>query len=218
MWEVIYKFSIGVAFATFMIELIVALKVNNTKSNYLYLKFFYLYPLIGIPVSIFLFLDSYHLFPRNMGFIINTISLLFHYIFLSLFIYTITGKSPIFLTIILAFVLPIFILLTFDIKNGSAISFALANGCLLMYSIYYYKCLLDAPPILKLFKDPAFIICCGIFLGAGFIIPFSLVSRYVVTHRFPMKILYQYVIISQMGYLLLNFSFIKALSCSLNRK
>ena len=101
----------------------------------------------------------------------------------------------------------------FDIKRSSVYSFAFANSCLFIFCVFYFYLLLKEKPALDLRNNPVFIILCGIFIGVGISIPFTLAYKYLVELNVPRDTLFLYNLLSGLGYLIMNLSFLKALLC-----
>ncbi len=213
MGEKIYNIVQAITLFVALLQLIIGIKVtrmHNCSTNFTY---FYLYPLIGTIINIMLCSATFHFITGKVALTANIVSLFFHYSFLSNFIYRETGKKILvkYLSISIFFLLiPIVIL---DIKRLSAYSFALANSYLFIFCIYYFYLLLKNSPVLDLKKNPAFIICCGIFIGVGITIPFTVVCKYLVELNIPRNTFYLYNAFTALGYLTMNLFFIKALLC-----
>jgi hypothetical protein len=199
-------------------ELIVALKVTKDKAAPAIMKKLFWYPLIGSIIGVTFFLEYLDILTLRNVFFVNTFSLLFHFSFLSYFIYNVTGKINIFLILISSFFLIIFVLIVSDTKTGYVTSFAFANGCLFCFSLYYFSRILNGIEKINLRKNPVFLVCCGIFIGSGLIVPSTLMIKYMYLLNIHKETIYLVFGFSQAGYILLNLFFIKALLCSRQTK
>jgi hypothetical protein len=213
MGEKIYIITAAITLLVGILQLIIAIKVARMYNCPSSLTYFYLYPLVGTIINIVICCNFLNFIPHKVSLTINILSLLFHYSFLSNFIYRETGKQIVikYLSISIFFLLILFIIL--DIKILSAYSFAFTNSCLFIFCIYYFYLLLKEKPALNLANNPAFIICCGIFIGVGISIPFTLAYKYLVELNVPRDTRYVYNTFAGLGYILMNLSFIKALLC-----
>ncbi len=195
----------------YFVELIIALRVSKNENAPDIMKKFFWYPLVGAMIGLLFVLKNLKIIPTHIGFITNTISLLFHYSFLSFFIYNVTGKQVKFKIVIFLFFLVLIGLIISDILNGYTTSFAFANGCLFVFSLYYFRTLLVGKATIILKKNPIFYTCCGIFIGSGIIVPSALMIKYLVELKLAKDSLFLINIFSGVGYLLINLFFIKAL-------
>lgn len=181
-------------------------------------KFFW-YPLIGTIILSFFALKNLHIIPYQMVFIVNTVSLLFHFSFLSYFIFSITGKKySLKLFSIGCFILTIILIIS-DIIYVYTTSFAFANSCLFLFALYYFREILIGTPNIVLKNNPLFYVCCGIFVGSGLVVAVSLMAKYLLALKVSKDNLYLLSAIGMFGYIILNLFFIKALLlCRTQRK
>jgi hypothetical protein len=195
----------------YFIELIIAVRVSMNKDAQVIMKNFFLYPLVGAFVSLLILLKNFGIIPPRITFIVNIISLLFHYSFLTFFIYTLANKSFRFKIIGLLFLLILIGLIISDIKNGYVTSFAFANGCLFLFSLYYFRILLIGKINVALKNSPIFYVCCGIFIGSGLIVPSTLMIKYMYLLKVSNDYIHLFAAFWGFGYFSMNLIFIKAL-------
>jgi hypothetical protein len=206
--NIIFQWLGGVIY---LIELIIALNVPKNKNIPAIIRKFYWYPLVGLIIGFLIAIKNLNILPIRIAFIANTISLLFHYSFLSLFIYSTTGKKNIFkIMILVAFFGTIWLIIS-DIVNGYITSFAFANASLFFFSCYYFYKLFQWNTNVYLSTDPIFYVSCGIFIGSGFIVPASLMIKYLFILKIPKDSINAIAVLTNIGYTIMNLIFIKAL-------
>ncbi len=195
----------------YLIELIIALNVAKNKNAPSIIRKFYWYPLVGSIIGFLFAIKNLNLSTCRISFIINTVSLLFHYSFLTLFIYSTTARKNIFKLIALAgFCLTVWLIIL-DIRNSYVTSFALANTGLFFFSSYYFYKLFEGNTENPLSTNPIFYVNCGIFLGSGVIVPTSLMVKYLLVLKIPNDLINGIVSFVSIGYIIINLFFIKAL-------
>ncbi len=174
---------------------------------------FFWYPLIGIIIGSFVLLKIFNTITGNIPFFINMVSLLFHFSFLTYFIYNTTNKTNTFKIInYLIFTTLIFFIIS-DIITFYHTAFAFANSCLFFSSLYYFFITLNRKEKVNLSGNPFFYICCGIFIGSGLIVPGNLMIKYMRLQNLPKDSLYLVISVTQSGYIIMNAFFIKGLLC-----
>jgi hypothetical protein len=205
------KLSQFIVFIIFIIEFIIAIKLVKIKTVLSPFKHFWLYPLVGIVVSLIVTLINYKLIKGVLIGYIGTTSILFHYAYISYFFSKIDGSKNVFkwLAIILFIIITIFVKIDLTTKNTT--SFSIANGALFVYALYFITRHLFANTVINLSKDPFFFICTGILVGTMFIVPTTLMVKYLREIKTPMSTTYYFVAATNIGYILLNLFFIKAL-------
>ncbi len=217
MEEKIYRIYHFLTLLIFLYELILALKIvsNNHVQNFI--RSFFLYPLIGTIVTFSFILEYFDIFSSYLASVINTISLLFHYLFLSFFIYNVTGKFERFKVTIFFILILLIISTIYDILNRSSNSFAFANGSLFIFSLFYFYNLFNGHAVVYLSNNPIFYFCCGIFIGSGLIVPTTLMAKHLSLLNVSIATLKILSVVSGFGYLIMNLLFIKALLYSNKR-
>jgi hypothetical protein len=201
----------SIIMVVYFIELIIAVRISMNKDTQVIMKKFFFYPLVGVIVSLFIPMKNLGIIPVRISFTVNTVSLLFHYSFLTYFIFKLTNRSFRFKIIGLFFLLILIGLIIPDIKKGYVTSFAFANSCLFIFSLYYFRTLLIGKVNVALKNNPIFYVCCGIFIGSGLIVPSTLMIKYMYLLSVPQDSIFFFAAIWGLGYILMNLIFIKAL-------
>lgn len=197
----------------YFVELIIALKVSKNENAPVIMRKFFWYPLVGTIIGLLFVFKNLNVIPNQIGFIANTISLLFHYSFLSFFIYTVTDKQSKFKLIIFLLLVILIVFIISDIVNSYTTSFAFANSCLFIFSLYYFRTVLIGNTTIILKGNPIFYTCCGIFIGSGIIVPSALMIKYIFALELSKDSVYLLALPTGLGYLTINIIFIKALLC-----
>ncbi len=129
----IYLVVESLTFLIFIWGLLIGIKLSRMKTCPPSIIYFYVYPIVGVIIGIVVYFTRFHLVSKEIGFTTNTLSLFFHFYFLSNFLYKETGK----ILFIKYFILSLLFLLAFfivsDIRSKSAYSFAFANGWLFIF-------------------------------------------------------------------------------------
>jgi hypothetical protein len=201
-----------------ILSFVFSLKLVKNENVPPYMKTFIWYPIVALLVIIPLILTT-HFFKnyKEEALILNNISLIFHYSFLSVFIIRVMpGKNNsnfikivfgIFLSIIL------FLLISEKIDKSNAFAFATANLGLTILCVMYYYRLFSNLPVLNLRNEPSFWIITGIFFCMS--VHFVLMSTIDYLHNkisFPnLRIMGS---IAAFCYLIMHLFFIKACLCS----
>ena len=181
---------------------------------------FFWYPTIGmalvIPnVLVIFFLKDF----RYIASVINNISLIFHYTFLSIFIYKVipSSKKDIIFKVFFAifFCLIILCLAIKNIDKNNGLAFAIANFALVCFCLKYYSELFNNIPTFNLLREPSFWILSGIFFSMSLHIPVLMAKAYFpvnfLNEKFP--ILYN---ITLFCYGIMHLFFIKAYLCAIH--
>ena len=203
--------------ATYLISFLISLKLIGNKNIPNYMRGFYWYTSVGMAIcTMYIFSNNLHIIPSKTYRIINLLSLVFHFLFLSNFIIQVitNNKAKKYLKKIPYFFIP---LITYfiikDVKNNSAFSFAFTNFGLVFFCISYYYQLFKNSPTINLLKEPAFWIITGIFFGMSIIIPLTLIGGYLV-NTIPRNIFLPLTLITLLGYGIMHIFFIKGILCS----
>ncbi len=214
----IHLLSQLVLFLIWLIELVVAAKVNRNKDAPIIIQKFFWYPLVGVVIGCFLILQFLNIIAGIISFVANTTSLLFHFSFLSYFIYRATNKTKAFKIISSVIFTITIVLIASDIITNYSTSFAFANSGLFLFSLYYFFVILKQKKKINLSGNAIFLVCCGIFIGSGLIVPSTLMIKYMYEQKIQVNSLFLASSISQVGYIIMNLFFIKALLCSRQTK
>ena len=195
---------------------IFSLTLLKNKKIPKYLKNFFWYPTIGVVVILPEIFDLN--FNASEIFIINNLSILFHYSFLSLFIIRIIPQNRkwwylkyIFITFFIAIIIYLF---CNDLSKPQHLAFAISNFGLTIFCILYYFYLFNSSPTLNLLNEPSFWIVTGIFFSMTLIVPITSVIEYLCYK--PTK--KTYMIFANMlmfCYTIMHVFFIKAFLCTI---
>lgn len=181
-----------------------------------YMKNFYWYPLVGSCIGLIWFLGIMKLVPESLFNYLNALSLIFHFSFLSGFIFKVVHNKAFqiyLLMIFWTFQILIAFFLFRDFYSNASTAFVLTNLGLFLFCMVFYCDLFNYIPTYSLFKEPSFWIITGIFCGACFNIPILLFGK----HLFDIsKDLYRTVgWLAPFGYIVMYLFFLKGLRCSI---
>ena len=198
-----------------------SLRLMNNKEVPIYMKNFYLYPLVAIMVLIPIVLTACFSFWPIFGNLVNNISLIFHFSFLSRFIISVipgNKETPLLRNVYWIFLLPIlYFLFRNDLTTQNNQAFSISNLGLTFLCIKYYYRLFKNLPQINLKKEPSFWIVTGVFIGMSLHIPVSAMIDYVKD-----KIsIFNYIILGNIlliTYTIMHLFFIKAFICSSQKR
>lgn len=183
------------------------------------IKIFVLYPFVAVLVfSVLIYSMFFDKSVQPNATILNNYSLLFHFSFLSFFIYTKLKLTFIKRLLIFSFfsffIIIIIVLFSYSQVIENKLAFSISNIGLIISCLFYYYDVYSMSEPSMLFKDPVFIIVTGIFICMSMHIPFT-----AVFNVFPKKIsitmreLVQAILC--FSYLSMHLFFIKAYICVL---
>ena len=183
---------------------------------------FYWYPLVGMLVLIPVFIDiniTKRLYAiKNI--VINT-SILFHYIFLSLFIIKLivnkSNQKILRIAFIILLVLLIVSLYNDFFKRASIIAYIIANFGLIIFCLIYYYRLFNDLPNMNLIKEPSFWIITGVFFTMSIHIPI-LASMSVLKNKISSSNYYLLSSVTTFCYSIMYLFFCKAILCIIPQK
>jgi hypothetical protein len=198
----------------FITQLFFAMRLRKNVSVLPIMKHFYWYPIVGTIVTSVLVLQHLNIFSIRFAFCFNAVSLLFHYLFLSYFIFNATGKNKYFRMLIWLFFLLIPDLIINDILSKYIDSNAFSNACLFFYSLFYFYLLYKGDTKIQLLNNPIFYVCCGILIGTGLIVPAAIMVKVLVILNINFDVIKLITSVSGIGYVILNLFFIKAILCN----
>ena len=183
---------------------------------------FYWYNIVSILILItYIFSSKLHFFSLSFYHLINNYSLIFHFSFLSYFIYRITKNTInkfIFWTIFFVIMLSVLIILIYNNNSKSDfIAFAISNLGLIIFCIFYYYYLFKELPSPSLLNEPSFWIITGIFLCMVLHVPISSIHGYL-TLKINKDIIRVILSISSLSYAFMHLFFVKAFLCSINHR
>jgi hypothetical protein len=218
----IYYYMQYFQFACIAFSFLFSLKTVRNDNITGYMKGFYWYTLIAVFLSgITIFNLQKDVEFRKIGLMINKSSFLFHYSFLSIFIYRALNHDGlkkkvlclffIFLSIIL------YLLITTIFHFGSFLINSVTNFILVVFCLFYYYDLFRESPVLNLFKEPSFWIVSGLFLCLTATVPLYVIRGLVNTDD-VLELNLIIGAITSFFYGIMYIFFIKAYICSLNLK
>ncbi len=176
---------------------------------------FYWYTSIGVVFVIIYWLSQFHLISLFLFQNLNQISVIFHFSFLSMFIFRVIPNSKISKYLKFVFIFFLILLVYFvinDIIALNIISHVVANSGLFIFCILYYYQLFRNIPTMNLLEEPSFWIICGIFFGMSINIPISAFGEYLFDNL-PRKIYMSIALIGIFSYGIMHLFFIKAFLC-----
>lgn len=221
MSTLVYKAIVIFQWICIIVSAIFALKIVQCKSTPKILKRFCIYSLIAATNTIFNLLHNYFKASSNLTYgIVNNSLLLFHFIFLTAFIYQVLPNkfiSKIFF-IIQAFFLLIIIysFFTNDLTKHQPTTFAVSNFGLVIFCFFYYYQLFESMPRINLLSEPSFWIVNGIFFSMCATIP-VLLLRSFLTDTISADFYSIVVAIIPFSYGIMHLFFIKAYLCSMSQ-
>jgi hypothetical protein len=211
MGKVIYQIVQSLMFCLYLTTFIIAFTFPKKRETPIYMKMFYVYPLVGSFVTFIIFLNAYNVLPYVFAHHINLASVFFHYIFLGRFMYIVCDKNQSIKVIAIIFFVVITFFIVYDFLNVSYTAISISNSFLFVLCLFYFFSLFIAPTKVKLFQEPSFWVCCGIFFGSGFIIPSTALLKYLTFNSISLK--YLYGLIALIGFAIMYIFFIKAFLC-----
>jgi apolipoprotein N-acyltransferase len=98
----------------------------------------------------------------------------------------------------------------YNISNYFNFATSISSTGLFILCIFYFYQLLNSSLNLKLFRDPSFIICCGIFIGSGILIISSWIHKYFQINKIDVNLEFSFAALSTVAYLILYISIVTA--------
>jgi hypothetical protein len=207
----IYPFVQSFVLCIYLVTFIIAFWLPNKREIPDYMKNFYWFPLVGSMVTIIILLNAYGILSYSFAHYVNAVSIFFHYVFLSRFIYIVCNRNKRIKIIAIFFFMITTFFIVYDFFNFSYIAISISNASLLLMCLFYFYLLFTSPVKSKPSKEPSFWICCGIFLGSAFIIPSSAFLRYLGSYSSSVG--YILVIVACFGFAIMYLFFMKAFLC-----
>ncbi|MEP7166059.1 MAG: hypothetical protein ABI741_15255 [Ferruginibacter sp.] len=203
-----------------LLSFIISLRLVNNKNIPGYMKGFYWYSTIALVVAIPLFLTDNFFRPyRGYSRILNNLSLIFHYSFLSIFIIRVIVKKHNikYLSFLFVFflLLLIFVLVNNNLTKQLNLAFSVSNLGLTFFCIIYYYQLFNNIPTLDLRKEPSFWIITGIFFCMSAHIPITAMGD-LLNHKIPLAVYSTLRTILTFCYVVMHLFFIKAYLCAIH--
>ncbi len=184
------------------------------------MKGFYWYSVVAVilsGISLFNLLGDTKFL--HLALIINKISFIFHYAFLSLFIFralNVDALRRIFIPLFFAFLLCILVLLFETILQADSFLInSLTNFFLVTFSLFYYYDLFGGKPVRNLFNQSSFWVISGLFLCLTVTIPLNVMKTLLVAKN-DMSLNLFITNTAIFFYAVMHLFFIKAYSCSIN--
>ena len=201
-----------------LVSFIFALSICNPKDTRSYMQYFFVYPLIGILISVNSILTSFFpLYKRTVNFPLQNflllVDLIFWVMFFSDFFRNKSDKTKLKITffITLGFALFSYFYSPLDKPNLHTIS--LFNICKTLFCIYFYYDLFKKPPNQKIKSEPSFWIVTGLFFYSCLSMPFYALHDYLRV-KFPLVISASLFAMSNILIIIMHFFFLKAYLCT----
>ena len=200
-----------------LLSFLFSLKLICNKNIPYYMKGFFWYPTIGLIVMLPSLINAITLKFSNLASAINNFSLVFHYIFLSVFIIRVMPKKKelVFLYSLfsLFLILIVFFLITNPITKQINQAFSICNFGLTIFCIIYYYKIFNNIPIISLWKEASFWIITGIFFCMAMNIPVTATIDYLHKRISLLNMMLLNSIIT-VSYGIMHLFFIKAYICA----
>lgn len=182
------------------------------------MKGFYWYSMVaGLITTISFLQKKFYILNRPIWGLINNLLLLFHFIFLSLFIYGVLANKKFFRIMNVLFftfiIIILFCLFTNNLSGQNSTAFAFTNFGLVIFCCFYYFQLFEDMPTVNLLDEPSFWIINGIFFCMSATIP-VLALRYYSLNKMSVYIYSIIEILIPFLYGIMHLFFIKAYLCS----
>jgi len=183
-----------------------------------YMNNFYLYSFVATFSCTYIYLQKYSNLPiKNLSGLLQISHLLFHFIFLSLFIYRVLPNKNVSKKIKLVFFLFLFIIIFCVFTNDQNIppyqAYSFTNFALVIFCCFYYLQLFESMPTINLLKEPSFWIISGVFFCMCATIPLTSLRGYLY-HNIPYNLYLSMGGIGFFAYGVMHLFFIKAYLCS----
>ncbi len=213
LYSLIQFITVCVFFMTVIIAVAVTIRIKELPA---YLRYFYLYPVVGLIDGLVLLSRQQHLISLKGALLFDNYSLLYHFSFLS---FTLSqkiikkGLLKSFTKIQYSYLLGILILLvTYDSGKFNSVAYGVTNTGLFIICLIYYIQLFNHKSERRLSIEPFFWIVNGIFFGAGIAIPIHLTGNYFYK-SLPPDTYYTITAIGPFAYLVMYLFFVKAYFC-----
>jgi hypothetical protein len=215
--DILLFFQWGCMFASSIFSIRLIGNSNIPK----YMNNFYWYSFFATFSCAYIYLQKYSYIPsKNITGLIQNSHLLFHFIFLSLFIYRVLPNKNVSKNIKILFFLLLFIIIFCVFTNELSIppyhAYAFTNFGLVLFCCLYYLQLFESMPTINLLKEPSFWIISGIFFCMCATIPLTSLRGYLYDN-IPYNLYLSMGNIGFFAYGVMHLFFIKAYLCSTNQ-
>ena len=196
------------------ISLCVGLYVRRYKNVPAYMRNFYWYSLVaGVIVILLVTNHLYHYCSEKLFSYFNNASVLFHFSFLSIFIFRILPiqkwKILFWLYFSTIFCLIIYSFFTSNLMVPGTTPFVISNlGLILLCLLYYYQLFIDIPTM-NLAEEPSFWVIAGIFFCMIISIPSNSIREYILKH-YPRESLNTILSLGHFSYAAMHLFFVYA--------
>lgn len=202
-----------------VISFIIALSVSRMSNSRAYMKYFFIYPLVGILLSVnTILIKRYYLYPKFINFSLQNFLSLIDLTFWFFFFSNVFGRKNALAKLrVLYFTTFCLALLSYifnpnDKPNLHVVS--LINICKTLFCIYYYFDLFKKAPNQKIKSEPSFWIVAGLLFYSCLSVPFYALNDYLRS-QFPFTIADNIFSVSNILIIIMHFFFIKAFLCTL---
>ena len=172
-----------------ILSLLFSLRLIKNPRVIKYMRYFYWYSIVGAAMTFLTLISNTQGIPLKelvMG--IRNYSILFHFTFLSFFIYSVLPRKedvkflfPLFFTFLS---ITLFFLVFYSSKKMNSASFSAANLGLIIFCVIYFYRLFNEVPKTTLLKQPAFWVISGIFLCMSISIPVISLDSYLKNENY----------------------------------
>jgi len=202
-----------------LISFIFALSISKVSDNRTYMKYFFIYPLIGLLLSANTILNKfYYVYTKSVNFSLQNLLLVFDLTFwLFFFSNVFDSKSAIIklrAIFFITFCVSLFSYFFNPIDKPNLHVVSLFNICKTLFCIYYYFDLFKRAPNQKIKSEPSFWIVTGLLFYSCLSMPFYALNDYLRS-QFPVAISDNLFAASNMMIIIMHFFFIKAYICTL---
>ena len=183
-----YKITLLIQVFVMIMSFMYSLKLIRNEVFPAYMRGFYWYNLVGVFVA--LYKVFFYFIIKNISFAIsvNNISVFFHFIFLSRFIYQFIQNSTLKKFLIFYQFISLILILFIQLRVGISVqvnaAFSIVNFGLFVFGLAFFYQLFDGAPDIHLFKEPSFWIVTGAFLSSAIHIPISAAADYFDHHAY----------------------------------
>ncbi len=202
----------------YLLSCFYSLRLIGSKTIPTYLRGFYWYSIIGALTSLML-LSSIFFSPIRIPMFsrINSVTLIFHFSFLTFFIFRILKNDRVVTFLKVCFWIILFLLIV-SIANDvyfdtCSLSFCVANVSLFLFCLFYYYQILHFIPAVSILKEPSFWIITGIFIGMGLSFPMIIFLDFFSLNT-SLQLKREIQFLGNLPYIVMHLCFIKAYLCS----